>query len=63
MPVKVVEIKIKKGSKIKKGDTLLILEAMKMEHQVLAPNNGKVSDILVSKNQQVENGEPLVILD
>ena len=63
MPGKVVEIKIKKGSKIKKGDTLLILEAMKMEHQVLAPNNGKVSDILVSKNQQVENGEPLVILD
>ena len=63
MPGKVVEIKIKKGSKIKKGDTLLILEAMKMEHQVLAPNNGKVSDILVSKNQQVENGEPLVVLD
>ena len=63
MPGKVVEIKVKKGSKIKKGDTLLILEAMKMEHQVLAPNNGKVSDILVSKNQQVENGEPLVILD
>ena len=63
MPGKVVEIKIKKGSKIKKGDTLLILEAMKMEHQVLAPDNGKVSDILVSKNQQVENGEPLVILD
>ena len=47
MPGKVVEIKIKKGSNIKKGDTLVILEAMKMEHKVLAPDNGKIKEVLI----------------
>ena len=50
MPGKVVEIKIKKGAKIKKGDTLIILEAMKMEHKVLAPSDGKVKEILIHKD-------------
>ena len=63
MPGKVVEIKIKKGTKIKKGDTLIILEAMKMEHKVLAPSDGKVKEILIHKDEQVENGATLVVLD
>ena len=63
MPGKVVEIKIKKGAKIKKGDTLVILEAMKMEHKVLAPSDGKVKEILIHKDEQVENGATLVVLD
>ena len=63
MPGKVVEIKIKKGAKIKKGDTLVILEAMKMEHKVLAPSDGKVKEILINKDEQVENGATLVVLD
>ena len=63
MPGKVVEIKIKKGAKIKKGDTLIILEAMKMEHKVLAPSDGKVKEILINKDEQVENGATLVVLD
>ena len=53
MPGKVVEIKIKKGSNIKKGDTLVILEAMKMEHKVLAPDNGKIKEVLIKENDQV----------
>ena len=63
MPGKVVEIKVKKGSAIKKGDTLIILEAMKMEHKVSAPANGKVTEILVEKGEQVENGTTLVVVD
>ena len=63
MPGKVIEIKIKKGAKIKKGDTLVILEAMKMEHKVLAPSDGKVKEILINKDEQVENGATLVVLD
>ena len=62
MPGKVVEIKVKKGSNIKKGDTLVILEAMKMEHKVLAPDNGKVKEVLIKENEQVENGATLVVL-
>ena len=63
MPGKVVEIKIKKGSNIKKGDTLVILEAKKMEHKVLAPDNGKIKEVLIKENDQVENGQTLVVLD
>ena len=63
MPGKVVEIKVKKGSSIKKGDTLVILEAMKMEHKVLAPDNGKIKEVLIKENEQVENGATLVVLD
>ncbi len=63
MPGKVVEIKIKKGSNIKKGDTLVILEAMKMEHKVLAPDNGKIKEVLIKENDQVENGQTLVVLN
>ena len=63
MPGKVVEIKVQKGSSIKKGDTLVILEAMKMEHKVLAPDNGKIKEVLIKENEQVENGATLVVLD
>ena len=63
MPGKVVDIKIKKGAKIKKGDTLVILEAMKMEHKVVAPSDGKVKEVLIQKDEQVENGATLVVLD
>ena len=63
MPGKVVEVKIKKGSSVKKGDTLIILEAMKMEHKVSAPANGKISKVLISQGDQVENGQTLVVLD
>ena len=63
MPGKVVEIKVKKGSNIKKGDTLVILEAMKMEHKVLAPDNGKVKEVLIKENEQVKNGATLVVLN
>ena len=58
-----MEIKVKKGSSIKKGDTLVILEAMKMEHKVLAPDNGKIKEVLIKENEQVENGATLVVLD
>ena len=63
MPGKVVEVKIKKGSSVKKGDTLIILEAMKMEHKVSAPANGKISKVLISQGDQVENGQTLIVLD
>jgi len=63
MPGKVVDIKIKKGAKIKKGDTLVILEAMKMEHKVVAPSDGKIKEVLIQKDEQVENGATLVVLD
>jgi len=63
MPGKVIDLKVKVGSKVKKGDTLVILEAMKMEHQVKAIEDGKVTQVLIKKDDQLENGALLMIVD
>ena len=63
MPGKVIEVRVKKGDKVKAGDTLIIIEAMKMEHSIKATENGKVAKLMVSLNQQVDNGATLLVLD
>ena len=62
MPGKVIDLKVKVGSKVKKGDTLVILEAMKMEHRVKASEDGKVSKLLIRKDDQLDNGALLMIV-
>jgi propionyl-CoA carboxylase alpha chain len=62
MPGKVIDVKVKKGKKVKAGDTLVILEAMKMEHSIKASEDGTVSELLISLNDQVENGALLMIV-
>jgi propionyl-CoA carboxylase alpha chain len=62
MPGKVIDVKVKKGKKVKAGDTLVILEAMKMEHSIKASEDGIVSELLISLNDQVENGALLMIV-
>ncbi len=51
------------GSKVKTGDTLLIIEAMKTMNQIPAPRAGTVTQILIEDGQPVEFGEPLVIIE
>ena len=63
MPGKVIDLKVKVGAKVKKGDTLVILEAMKMEHQVKASEDGKVTKVLIKKDDQLENGALLMVVD
>ena len=63
MPGKVVDLKVKKGSKVKSGETLVILEAMKMEHSIKASEDGVISDIFIKENDQVENGAVLMVVD
>ena len=63
MPGKVIDLKVKVGSIVKKGDTLVILEAMKMEHQVKASEDGKVTKVLIKKDDQLENGALLMVVD
>ena len=62
MPGKVIDVKVKKGKKVKAGDTLVILEAMKMEHSIKASEDGTVSELLISANDQVENGALLMVV-
>lgn len=51
------------GSKVKAGDTLLIIEAMKTMNQIPAPRAGTVTQILIEDGQPVEFGEPLVVIE
>ena len=51
------------GSKVKVGDTLMIIEAMKTMNQIPSPKAGTVTQILVEDGQPVEFGEPLVIIE
>jgi biotin carboxyl carrier protein len=50
------------GAKVGEGDTLILLEAMKMEIPVMAPRAGTVKTVLVAEKQQVAEGQALVIL-
>ena len=59
---KVISLNVKKGSKVKTGDVLVILEAMKMMNQVTAEQAGTIIEILVEHSEPVEFGQPLFII-
>lgn len=63
MPGKVIDLKVKKGSKVKSGETLVILEAMKMEQSIKASKDGVIDEVFISKGDQVENGAVLMVME
>jgi propionyl-CoA carboxylase alpha chain len=62
MPGVVLATEVKAGDSVSKGQLLLILEAMKMEHRITAPGPGTISELHVSVGEQVANGQLLVTL-
>ena len=62
MPGKVIDLMVEVGSKIKKGDTLVVLEAMKMEHAIKAIEDGVIDELFIKNNDQVENGALLMVI-
>ena len=62
MPGNILKVLVSPGQQVGEGDTLVILEAMKMENEVVAPRAGTVAQILVSKGSTVETGAALVVL-
>ncbi len=62
-PAVVVSIAVKPGDTVKVGDRLAVLEAMKMEMQVVAPFSGKVRQVMIIPNVQVDTGAPLLQID
>ena len=60
---KVVNVKVKKGDSVKKGDVLMVIEAMKMEYLIRAPYNGKVKNINFKEKDQIEIGQKTVDLE
>ncbi len=62
MPGTILGIKAKPGDKVSKGDTIVILEAMKMENEIAAPEDGVVASINVENGAAVESGQLLATL-
>ena len=60
MPGLIVGINVAVGDRVSKGDSLLILEAMKMENNLKAPGDGTVNAIRATKGDRVEKGQVLV---
>ena len=63
MPGTILDVKVSQGKAVKKGDILLILEAMKMENEILSPQDGTVAQVNVSKGASVNSGDVLVVLN
>lgn len=62
MPGNILKINVTVGQKVNEGETLLVLEAMKMENEIAAPKAGTVAQIIVSKGAVVETGAPLIVI-
>ena len=62
MPGNILKISVTVGQKVAEGETLLVLEAMKMENEVTADRSGTVTGIIAAKGQTVETGDPLVVI-
>lgn len=56
MPGTILAVNVANGSAVKKGDVLMILEAMKMENEIMAPCDGSVTSVAVTKGASVESG-------
>jgi len=63
MPGNIWKIEVKVGDVVKAGDVLLILEAMKMENEIVAPRDGVVASINTTEGAQVNTGDKLIVLD
>ena len=63
MPGKILSVLVKSGDSVKKGDTLLIMEAMKMEHAVKASKDGTVVKVFFEEGQQIAGGIELVEME
>lgn len=63
MPGTILRIDVKEGDMVKSGQVLLILEAMKMENEIVAPRDGKVVAIITTKGASVNTGDKLVSIE
>lgn len=62
MPGTILEVNVKPGDIVKRGDVLFILEAMKMGNEIMAPRDGKIAKVGVSKGASANTGDMLAVL-
>ena len=63
LPGVIIDVKVNVGDTVKKGDTVVVLEAMKMENNINADRDGKVVSIAVKKGDTVADGAALIVLE
>ena len=62
MPGNILKINVAPGQKVEEGDVLIVLEAMKMENEIVATKSGTVAQVAVNKGAVVETGAPLIVI-
>ncbi len=62
MPGNILKVNVAVGDKVKEGQCLVVLEAMKMENEIMAPHDATVTQVVVTKGSTVDTGAPLVVL-
>ena len=62
LPGNILKVNVKPGDAVKAGTVLVVLEAMKMENEIMAPKDGTVTQVLVNKGSTVDTGAPLVVI-
>jgi biotin carboxyl carrier protein len=60
---KIISVEVKPGDEVKEGDTICILESMKMENPILAPIDGTITEVGVTAEQVVKPGETIAIIE
>ena len=63
MPGNILKVNVSAGQAVKEGDVLVVLEAMKMENEIMAPKAGTVAQVLVQKGSNVDTDAVLVVLN
>ena len=63
MPGNILDVRVQPGTSVKAGDTLMILEAMKMENEISAPQDGTIASVNVAKGDTVNSGDLLCTMN
>jgi glutaconyl-CoA decarboxylase len=62
MPGTILKVNVNNGDAVKAGQVLVVLEAMKMENEILAPKDGTITQVLVNRGATVDTGAPMVVI-
>ena len=62
MPGTILKVNVANGDAVKAGTVLVVLEAMKMENEILSPKDGTVTQVLVNRGASVDTGAPMVVI-